>query len=356
MKIRFDSSKARRPTEDRGLAVLYAPGKRLAFRLRWYLILLLVASPLIWFAIIALRSVLLVEAPALLRIEHIELRASEAGRVVSLPVVAGDPVTAGQLLLTLESPELEGRLARLVVASSPAAGEAERALLEEERRLINLRLARSVAWANKVDGLYRQGAATEVERLAALTTRDQLYRERLVFEQRVSRLQGPDADLLTRERQAEYDWLETRREGLTVRATADSRVIEVLVQAGENVAPGTPLMRLENGGAPKLWVYLDPGEMARARGGQRLQVRMPDGHWRLAHVLNPAESAAKVPVGLSSPFGMNAHGVLVSAAFDSPLPDDWRIDQLPVRVRFSNDWMDEGWSQLPWFAQARQSQ
>ena len=50
MKIRFDSRKELNPTQEQGLTVLYAPGKRMAFRVRWYLILLLVASPLIWLA------------------------------------------------------------------------------------------------------------------------------------------------------------------------------------------------------------------------------------------------------------------------------------------------------------------
>ena len=49
MKIRFNSDKERNPTQDGGLKVLYAPGKRVAFRLRWYLILLLISSPLLWF-------------------------------------------------------------------------------------------------------------------------------------------------------------------------------------------------------------------------------------------------------------------------------------------------------------------
>ncbi|MCB4714643.1 hypothetical protein LHK99_28755 [Klebsiella quasipneumoniae] len=34
--------------QEQGLQVLYAPGKRLAFRVRWYLILLAVLSPLLW--------------------------------------------------------------------------------------------------------------------------------------------------------------------------------------------------------------------------------------------------------------------------------------------------------------------
>lgn len=48
MKIKFSSAKEQQPTQEQGLQVLYAPGKRLAFRVRWYLILLAVLSPLLW--------------------------------------------------------------------------------------------------------------------------------------------------------------------------------------------------------------------------------------------------------------------------------------------------------------------
>ena len=79
MKIRFSSPKEQQPTREQGLKVLYAPGKRLAFKLRWYLILLAVTSPLLWLVGRALLSVWLIEAPAQLLLPASELRAREPG-------------------------------------------------------------------------------------------------------------------------------------------------------------------------------------------------------------------------------------------------------------------------------------
>ena len=50
MKIKFSSAKEHQPTADNGMQVLYAPGKRLAFKLRWYLILFLILLPALWLA------------------------------------------------------------------------------------------------------------------------------------------------------------------------------------------------------------------------------------------------------------------------------------------------------------------
>lgn len=338
MKIRFDSRKEARPTEDGGLAVLYAPGKRIAYRLRWYLILLLAASPLIWFAGWMLRGVWLVEAPAVLRLESTELRAGETGRVMTLAVMPGERVSAGQALVSLENPELEARMARLEVGAGERASPLDPALIEQERRLLNARLARSVAWANQVDALRRQGAATESERLAALAARDQLHRDTLAFEQQVRTLQLTRDDMLQQERAAEHAWLQTRRERLSISAAHDGTILDVLIKPGETVGPGTLLMRLENGDAPRLWIYLDPRETPLARPGQAIRVRMPDGHWRDAHVLGTADSAAHLPGDLRNGLGTQARGVLVSAAFDTALPDHWRIDQLPLQVRFPSPW------------------
>ena len=44
MKVRFASSKERSPDQENGLKVLYGPSRRVAYKLRWYLILLLVGA------------------------------------------------------------------------------------------------------------------------------------------------------------------------------------------------------------------------------------------------------------------------------------------------------------------------
>lgn len=86
MKIRFTSEKERHPETDQGLKVIYAPARRTAYRLRWYLILLLVASPALWLGSSLLRNQLLIEAPAYTRQPLTEIRALESGLVSQIHV------------------------------------------------------------------------------------------------------------------------------------------------------------------------------------------------------------------------------------------------------------------------------
>ena len=128
MKIRFNSDKERNPTQDGGLKVLYAPGKRVAFRLRWYLILLLISSPLLWvFGRLGV-GYLRVEAPAQIQVPVLELRALEAGTVAELPVKAGDQVRPGQLLLSLDNAEWRLRIQQLQPSEVPVASLPTQAL------------------------------------------------------------------------------------------------------------------------------------------------------------------------------------------------------------------------------------
>ena len=89
MKVRFDSPKETRPAEEQGLQVLYAPGKRMAFRLRWYLLLLLVASPLLWLVGHWLLSLARIEAPARLYVSSLQVRAFAAAQIREILIERG---------------------------------------------------------------------------------------------------------------------------------------------------------------------------------------------------------------------------------------------------------------------------
>ena len=104
MKIKFSSAKEQQPTQEQGLQVLYAPGKRLAFRVRWYLILLAVLSPLLWLIGRWVLTLWLIEAPAQLHLPGSELRARDAAQVQPVRV-GGDAflhkITEGEHALRL---------------------------------------------------------------------------------------------------------------------------------------------------------------------------------------------------------------------------------------------------------------
>lgn len=336
MKIRFNSDKERNPTQDGGLKVLYAPGKRGAFRLRWYLILLLISSPLLWvFGRLGV-GYLRVEAPAQIEVPVVELRAREAGTVAELLVKSGDHVQSGQRLLSLDNPEWRLRIQQLQPGEVPVASSPSTEALQLQQRAIELARQR----VNQVQALLAQGAATRGELLnaqAELNTQQQVLLDlQARLRAQRSQAEGDPLQLLREDR--ERQWLQSRLDGLQFTASEEGRVAEVLVSVGENVGPGTLLLRLERSAEPLLLIYLEPRFAGYAEPGHPLEVRMPDGSWRSARVLQAADSARRLPAGMQKPFTVSQMGLLVPAEFEQPLPPLWRVDQLPLKVRFPHDW------------------
>lgn len=341
MKIRFDSYKERNPTQENGIHVLYAPGKRMAFRLRWYLILFLVASPLIWLVGNFVYGLVLIDAPAQLHLPIQEVRARDAGRVDKIFVTVGEQVHSQQPLLDLDNPEWRARLLQLAALPTQSLRADDASLVLKERQVLSARVGRAEQRVAQLQSLLQQGAATRGEVQAAQAERDGYRADLLAFERReqIAR-QSPDrVDRELIQQNTEQQWLKTRLQALSISTPETGRVAEVLVNPGENVGPGTLLMRLELQAEPLLWVYLEPRNISYAGIGRPLKVRMPDGEWRDAHVVQAVDSASRTPVVLRGPFAASEIGLQVAARFDQPLPARWRIDQLPLSVRFPSDWL-----------------
>ncbi len=336
MKIRFSSSKEQQPTQDQGLQVLYAPGKRLAFKLRWYLILLAVTSPLLWLVGRALLSVWLIEAPAQLQLTTSELRAREPGQVQQVLVRPGERVTAGQVLVRLDNPEWRARLALLAEPPALPVVPTDDALGARERDALQRLLVSAEQRLQQLSGLQAAGAATRGEVQAARDERDRRQRDLLQFERQQRVVTVPDAG--EQQRLLERAWLQARLEGLTLEAAAPGVVSEVLVAEGENVGPGTLLLRQHRLDEAQLWVYLDPRDAEYAVPGQRFRLLMPDGSRLPAEVIRRVEDTIAVPAELQPAFSAPSRHLRVLARLQGELPEQWRIDRLGLTARFPHRW------------------
>jgi len=344
MKVRFDSSKELRPDQDNGLKVLYGPSKRVAYRLRWYLILALVLSPLVYvFGRITL-DLLRVEVPAQLQVPSTEIRALESGTIADVGVEVGERVEPGDLLLRLDNPDWRLRLDQL----KPASVDNPNGLGNSATSLQNstVRLQGQVVQLFK--GLHREGATSSAELLRSEVDLNMQRLALLELERRLrqERFQVEGEPIQNLRDGRERDWLAARLDLLSIRADNPGRVSELLVNKGESVGPGTLLMRVERAEEPLLWIYLRPRDAQLARPGGSVEVRMPDDSWLKARILQQADLARLLPRGLRSSVGgeglasLGADGLALQlpARFEKALPLQWRVDQLPVKVRFPRPW------------------
>ena len=336
MKVRFASSKEQAPDQDNGLRVLYGPSKRAAYKLRWYLIVALVSSPFLYLAGRLLLEALRPELPAQLSIPMIELRANVSGTVGKLPVKTGERIKEGQLLMQLDNPEWRLRLEQL----KPGNLQRDDELARSAETIANNTIGLQEQMVKLYRGLQREGGLSSAE---LLKSEVELNAQKLVLLELERRLRQDDfpykGEPIQNLRDArERNWIDGRLKLLNLRALSDGRVAEVLVNQGENVGSGTLLMRIEAHEEPLVWVYLPPKQARQARAGQELEVKMPDGNWLEAIVIDQADLARRLPPGLNGSPGANNLALQVPVRFVEPLPAMWRVNQLPLRVRFPLRW------------------
>jgi multidrug efflux pump subunit AcrA (membrane-fusion protein) len=337
MKVHFNSSKELHPDRDNGQQVVYGPGKRMGYKVRWYLIVALVSSPLVWLMVRLLNGWVIQDAPAQVVLNTQELRAIESGRVEELPVQVGRKVAKGEILIRLDNPDwrLRNRMLQTQVKADHTRPNAS--TIQAARLLQSKAVALQNRTVNLFRNLERRGglASAEVLQAESKLNQERLAQhalERQIEQERYQQLGTPfENERADQERR----WLGQRLQRLTHTAQSAGRVMEILVSKGENVGPGTVLMRVERPDQPLLWIYLQPHKSARAWPGRRVQVSMPDGSWRPAEILGQADLARRMPAGLLSSSDDNGLSLRVPARFIDPLPPRWRVDQLPLTVRFT---------------------
>lgn len=348
MKIRFEDANQRQAGQDQGLKVNYGPAKRTAFRLRWYLILLLVASPVLYFLYTLARDTFSSEVAAMVWLPQHELLAQAPGFVTEIEIEPWARAQEGQRVVRKNNPtlaeqsrrivdelaELETRVGR-VGAERAASLDSRIGLLQNSMRVYREQEAR-------LEGLVEANAANASELLPVRA-------ERARVEERIAELRG-ERDRLPRSddvatwpeaMQLRHDQLKAERARIELdqalldkRFELDGMVTEILVREGQFVDTGTALLRY-SGADLRVIAYVEPRHLQRRiETGAEVKLILPDRTRHAAIVRDTTGVAAQLPPGLRTGFGADASMVPIIVEPSEPLPPVWRIDRLPLRVAF----------------------
>jgi multidrug resistance efflux pump len=313
-------------------------------------VVLLVSTPLLYLMGQIVYTTVVVTAPGFITLEKVPINSQMAGWVCDLSVRVGEEVSQGQILASLESPELQQReqLLRAEAAShelaSPVPSGA--AVLQELER--SLDLAQKVvdyhaSHLERVRFLFKQGAATIAELNLAQSqlhqTESDLQQMRSSFAMRRLedlRLQAPDRSMETRSRliQTELEAVLEQRARLTQRSPVRGRVLEVFADVGFNLAQGQPILMLGNLDKVFLQAYLDAEDLEYARAGQRAVAIFEDGRRHSVVVRQKPEVTARLPAAAVPALGERQFMLLVMLDFVEPLSPEDIVDNLPLTVRF----------------------
>ena len=374
MKVRFVEPERVDPNSDRGIKIPYAPAKRHQARWRWYLILLVGSSPLIYFTARMIWASVVIEAPAIVSQEQITVRTSGQGYVDAVFVKPMTEVSAGTPLVRLRNPDLSIRLDQLRAELRTLQGvkfnsgsyQTSTVNLEDQLQIaVQQRDQKSERLAT-VEDLYNQGAATDSELAAARNDLQQSSSKIAQIHQDMTTLNKPADNTAGQEMkariaslQSEISGMESQSDGLLVTAPQSGRVVDLAIVKGDQLAVGGKVaMIAPEGSELHLDAYVPPKYSQYARTGLHATVIFPDGRHRPAVVTDVPEITQEIPTAHPEMFGSREVGVLVRMKFvDAGVGQAALTDGLPVTVRFENSWntklpervtsaMREGWTSV----------
>ncbi len=366
MKVRFVKPEAGDPERDRGVRVPYAPGKRNQARWRWYLILLVVSSPFLFFVVHFLWSTVVIQAPGFVAQEQLTVRASAQGYVDEVYVKTFDAVKQGDPVarlsndaLTTHADQLRAELKQLQGVAKTAvdhggtvAAPLDTADFSNELDLARQQQDRMAARVQQIQQLVAQGAATDAELNSARGQYDQasskleeLYRTMAMTTRPTVRGGNNSMEVQVQTRmlavQTELANLDSQLEAMVVRAPKAGRIVDLPVIKGDQMAVGSKVAMLApEGGEMHVDAYIPPKNGIYAAPGMRATVVFPDGSRREAVVSDVPQIAAEVPKAQSALLGEAEMGVLVRMQFADAQQTGQRplTDGLPVKVEFEHRW------------------
>lgn len=180
-----------------------------------------------------------------------------AGGTVRLDVVAGDAVSAGQTLASIDSPELRSRLVQEESTLASLEGESRRAGLDarlarfEARKLLDQARVEQTAAQRDLERMQRAFDLGALPRNDLDRARDNLRKAEIgvaaARESHELQLQGTKIDaenkrLLAIRQKAVVDELQRQVDALALRAPFDGQVGQVQVVQGANVAIHAPIL------------------------------------------------------------------------------------------------------------------
>ena len=356
MKIRFDTPPVS-AQQSNGLAVRYAAAKREVPRWRWYLMLMVIGLPLMYFAWRFFIAAWWETAPGFVVVPTLTVKAASAGTVRDI-VASGHSVERGAPLLRVE-PVLpppstvvaDARARRTTpvraTAASPGAQngpDATLALLERAVALAERTLAFRRARLVTIETLKREAAATQAEadtsRAAVVQAEADVLRAQadVLGQRRALSDQAHAATAVVGEPAPTATVPASLGAGTAVIASPFSgTVTATLVVAGEYVTPTTDVLLLQGQEPAMIEAYVSPSDAQYAKVGRRASLYFFDGTRMAAVVTEVSGQAARIPSERVGPLSPRSQAILVRLRPAQELPARYRI-VLPLDVRFDVVW------------------
>lgn len=200
--------------------------------------------------------------------QKMDIYATQAGRVISIPVKVGQSIEEGQVIMVLQNRDLSmsSNQVQIQLSQANAAAAAAEAAIEAGR----LTLTDSEAKFKRAQELYKAGAISQVEYDAA---KSQLEIDQASFAAQEKSLQS------AREQVSNYQTLlassSQKEKELQVRSPINGTLMQLPVKQEQVVAYGTLLAQIAQANDLEIKVDLLSDDLGEIKLGQKAQITAP---------------------------------------------------------------------------------
>jgi HlyD family secretion protein len=205
---------------------------------------------------------------------RVSIKSRVGGRIGEWLIEEGESVKAGQLLSQVTAPELAAELKRNQVERSAASQQAPRLLaLKARAAAVRANFEQARRDEARIEGLVNQQALPSADLLRERAKREGLEAE---WQSALAEVEALKIELSAREQAsaAALGAASSRADDADVRAPIAGVVLARLVEAGETVLPGQPVLRIADTSRLHLRCIVDEADVLRVAVGQRVAVSL----------------------------------------------------------------------------------
>ncbi len=316
----------------------------------WYLLLLIIFSPLVFFLIKFGAHVLAVRVSGQIALPQVEIRASKEGYVDKISVKTGQRVKAGEFLCQLEQPELKKKESllnsELDYLQNNSANKDMKNAFSATRSNLDFASRQKTYLKERLDQvieLFNRGAADHAEVKLATFQYDQasahfidlnaaMLRAKDTGLMMRSAIQGQES-LRIKELALERKKLELQTRALSVFSPVSGSVSEIFVVEGSYVSRGDLVFTMTKNEKTYVMVYLPSDYIKYTKVGQLAKIVFADGERVSAKVMRSFKVAkSEVLNKVALPDTKNNY-ILVHLEFTAAIKQK-TMDGLPIDVLF----------------------
>jgi multidrug resistance efflux pump len=325
--------------------VEYAPVKRHLAKWQWYLLVLIILSPLIYFVSAILIDSLIVTASGYVYYDKILVRAPENGYINNVLVKEGEHVKLNKRLINMRSPRLSQELKHLQeelerlkdIKLNIKNPEIEHFIIMKNN--LQKHLYTTIEYVKTINNLRNKKLATISDQQKARTDFKNIELEIKDIDRAMARsnlyhtfkLEEQYGQII-RELETGIIKLEASIELMNIPSPGDGAVAKIFTRRNEYVSKGQNLMDITTQENLRIIAYLDYKHMSdEIYQGKTVTVMLPDNvkiSGKIAQIPSLAEHQNK----FTSIIKTEKNKILLIITLTEKLPPKYRIYGLPVKV------------------------